>query len=56
MVVYALSRRPTSLSLMSVDTDWKAQLLVEYCKDHFTCEILDGQVIDERYRVMDEVK
>ena len=28
---------------------------MEYSKDRFTCEILDGQVTDERYRVMDEV-
>ena len=40
---------------MSLDTDWKAQLLVEYSKDHFSCEILDGQITNDRYRVMDEV-
>ena len=40
---------------MSVDSYWKTQLLVEYSKDCFTCEILDGQVTDESYRVIDEV-
>ena len=55
MVDDALSQRPLALSLMSVDTDWKARLLVEYSKDRFACEILDGQVTDERFRVMDEV-
>ena len=30
-------------------------MLVEYSKDHFVCEILDGLVTDERYRVMDDV-
>ena len=55
VVVDALSRRPATLSLMSLDTDWRAQLLVEYSKDHFACEILDRQVTDDRYRVMDEV-
>ena len=55
MVADALSWRPTTLSLMSVDSDWKAQLLVEYSKDCFTHEILDVQVTDEKYRVMDEV-
>ena len=55
VVADALSRRPTALSLMSLDTDWRAQLLVEYSKDRFSCEILDGQVKDDRYRVMDEV-
>ena len=28
---------------------------MEYSKDRFACEILDGQVTDGRYRVMDEV-
>ena len=55
VVADALSQRPTMLSLTSIDTDWKAQLLVEYSKDRFTCEMLDGQVTDERYRVMDGV-
>jgi hypothetical protein len=40
----ALSRRPTTFSLMEILTDWKSHLLVEYSKNKFTCEILDGQV------------
>ena len=55
VVEYSLSRRPGALSLMSMDTYWKAQLLVEYSKDRFACEILDGKVTDERFRVMDEI-
>ena len=55
VVADALSRRPTTLSLRGMDADWKAQLLVEYSKDDFSCEILDGVVSDERYRVMDEI-
>ena len=55
VVADALSRRPTTLSLMSLDTDWRARLFVEYSKDRFACEILDGQVTDDRYRVMDEM-
>jgi len=42
VVVDALSRRPTTLSLMSLDTYWRARLLVEYFKDIFACEVLDG--------------
>ena len=30
-------------------------MLVEYSKDCFACEILDGQVTGDRYRVMDEI-
>ena len=40
---------------MSIDADWRAQLLVEYSKDQFACEALVGQVTDHWYRVMDEV-
>ena len=42
MVADALSRRPATLSLMSLDTDWRARLLVEYSKDRFACEVLDS--------------
>ena len=55
VVADALSRRPAALSLMSLDADWRARLLVEYSKDKFGCEVLDGQVTDDRYRVMDEI-
>ena len=55
VVADALSRRPAALSLMSLDTDWRARLLVEYSKDCFACEILDGQVTGDGYRVMDEI-
>jgi len=51
----ALSRRLTTILLMSIMPDWETQLLVEYSKDRFTCEVLDGTVIDDRYRVMNEV-
>lgn len=37
VVVDALSRRPTTLSPMSLDTDWRARLLAEYSKDRFAC-------------------
>ena len=46
----------TTLSLLgSLDPYWKSQLLVEYSKDLFTCKVLDGKVIDGKYRVVDGV-
>ena len=46
----------TALSLLgSLDPYWESQLLVEYSKNLFTCKVLDGQVIYERYRVVDGV-
>ena len=40
---------------MSLETDWRARLLVEYSKDRFACEVLDRRVVDDRYRVVDEI-
>jgi hypothetical protein len=44
IVVDALSRRPVTCSLMDVLADWKSHFLVEYSKNKFACEVLDGQV------------
>ena len=38
---------------MGIELDWKAHLLVEYSKDRFACEVLEGQLTDDHYRVMD---
>jgi hypothetical protein len=40
---------------MEISADWKSHLLVEYSKNKFACEVLDGQVQDDRYRVIDDV-
>ena len=46
----------TTLSLLgNLDPYWESQILVEYSKNLFTCKVLDGQVIDGRHRVVDEV-
>jgi hypothetical protein len=55
IVADALSRRPATCSLMEISTDSKSHLLVEYSKNKFTCEVLDGQVRDDMYRVIDDV-
>ena len=55
VVVDALSRRPASLSLMSISTDWRSLLLVEYSKNKFACELLDRQIQDDRYRLIDDI-
>ena len=46
IVVDALLRRPMSCSLMEISIDWKSHLLVEYSKNKFPREVLDGQVHD----------
>jgi hypothetical protein len=55
IVADALSRRPTTCSLMEISADWKSHLLVEYSKNKFACEVLDRQVQDDKYRVIDNV-
>lgn len=35
--------------------DWRAHLLVEYSKNTFACQLLDGQVQDDRYKVVGEI-
>ena len=54
MVVDGLSRRPT-ISLMHVPNDWKSQLAIEYSKDKFTYEVLDGLVHDDAFEVINDV-
>jgi hypothetical protein len=44
IVADALSRRPVACSLMDISVDWKSHLLVEYSKNKFTCEVMDGKI------------
>ena len=53
MVANALSRMPT-ISLMFVLNDWKSQLVIEYSKDKFACEVLDGLVHDDPFKVLND--
>jgi len=43
------------LSLMNISVDWKSHLFVEYSKDKFACEMLDGKIQDARYKVVDDI-
>jgi hypothetical protein len=54
-VANALSRRPAACSLMEILANWKSHLLVEYSKNKFVCEVMDGQIQDDRYKVIDDV-
>jgi hypothetical protein len=44
IVANALSRRTATCSLMEILADWKSHLLVEYSKNKFVCEVMDGQI------------
>jgi hypothetical protein len=41
--------------MTDISVDWKADLLVEYSKNKFSCEVMDGQVIDDNFRIMDDI-
>jgi hypothetical protein len=54
-VADALSRRPPGCSMMDICTYWKTHLLVEYYKKTFACEVMNGNLVDDRYRVLDDI-
>ena len=55
VVADALSRRPTICSLSQISTNWRAHLLVDYSKNTFACQLLDGEGQDDRYKVVDDI-
>jgi hypothetical protein len=55
VIVDTLSRRPTSFSIENISADWKSILLVDYSKNTFDCELLEGIVQDDMYRVVDDI-
>jgi hypothetical protein len=42
-------------SLSEISADWKSELLVEYSKRKFSCEVMDSSVQDDRYKVVDDI-
>jgi hypothetical protein len=55
VVADALSRRPSTYSMSEISVDWKSHLLVEYSKNKFACELMDGQIQDDRYMIIDDI-
>jgi hypothetical protein len=55
VVVDALSRRPSIFSITGVTADWKDHLVMEYTEDKFACHLLDGQVQDENFKVINDL-
>jgi hypothetical protein len=39
-----LPRRPSIYAMTDISVDWKAHLLVEYSKNQFACQLMDGQI------------
>jgi hypothetical protein len=51
----ALSRRPSIFSMSGMSVDWKEHLIVEYAKDEFACQLLDGKIQDDNFRVINDL-
>jgi hypothetical protein len=55
VVADAFSKRPSVYAMLDISVHWKAHLLVQYSKNRFTCELMDGKVQDDKFRIMDEI-
>ncbi|XP_059075191.1 uncharacterized protein LOC131875172 [Cryptomeria japonica] len=55
VVADALSKRPEINALSVVTADWKCLLLVKYSKDSFACELLDGNIQDDKYKIVNDI-
>jgi hypothetical protein len=53
VVVVAFSRRPSIYAMTDVSIDWKDHLVMEYARNQFTCQIMDGQIQDDNFRIVD---
>jgi hypothetical protein len=51
----ALSRRLATFSMTEMSVEYKSILLVEYSKNTFSCELMEGIIQDDRYRVVDDI-
>jgi hypothetical protein len=54
-VADALSRRPSIFSMSGMSVDWKEHLIVEYAKDQFACQLFDGKIQDDNFRVINDL-
>jgi hypothetical protein len=41
--------------MSEISVDWKSHILVEYSKNKFACELMNGQLHDDRYWIIDEI-
>jgi hypothetical protein len=53
VVADALSRRPSIYAMIDVSVDWKDHLVMEYAKNQFACQVMDGQIQDDNFRIID---
>jgi hypothetical protein len=49
----ALSKRPSIYAMTNVSVDWKDHLVMEYAKNKFSCEVMDGKIQNDNFRIID---
>jgi hypothetical protein len=54
-VADALSRRPSIFAMFGMSVGWKEHLIVEYAKDQFAYQLLDGKIQDDNFRVINDL-
>ena len=54
VVADALSRKPT-FSAMEIPMGWKVKLSLEYSRNKFACELIDREIRDDMYKIVDEI-
>lgn len=55
VVADALSRKGQLNTLTSITSDWKNEIIVEYAKDPRTNKIMDGNMPNDEYRIIEEI-
>jgi hypothetical protein len=55
VVVDSQSRRPSVYAMTDISVDWKAHLLLEYSKNRFAFELMDGKVQDDNFKTVDDI-
>jgi hypothetical protein len=53
VVANALSRRTSIYAMTYVSVDWKDRLVMEYARNQFACQVMDGKVWDVNFRIID---
>ena len=54
VVVDVLSRKPI-ISLMKFHDDWKSRLGVEYANNQFACDLFDGIIHDDAFKILNDI-
>jgi hypothetical protein len=55
VVADAFSRRPSIYAMTDVSVDWKDLLVIEYSKNNSSCQVMDGKIQDDNFKVINGI-